>query len=86
MDGNGGSVEVDKAIKFAGTASCRLHKIEGPGGMMVQTEDTFAVDPTHKYRANCQLRLANATGAKAYWMISMLDAEGKMTADAPAPE
>ena len=78
VEGNGGSVEVDKAVKFAGNASCRLHKIAGPGGMMVQTEDVFAVDPTHKYRANCQLRTANAAGSKAYWMISMLDAEGKI--------
>jgi len=72
--------ELDTQTKLAGTASVHLHKVEGPGGMMIQTDDLFRVDPAKKYRANCQLKIANATGAKAYWMIGPQDAEGKPTA------
>jgi hypothetical protein len=76
IEGNSGTVTLDKELKFAGTASCRLHKTPGPGGVMVQTDDVFAVEPGRTYRANCRLKIANATGAKAYWMISQMDAQG----------
>ena len=76
VDGNEGSVALDKDVKYAGTASCHLHKVEGPGGMMIQTDDVFGVDAAKKYRVECQLKIANATSAKAYWMISPTDAEG----------
>jgi len=80
IEGNAGSIDEDRQVKFAGQASCRLHKAAGPGGVMLQTDDVFAVDPGKKYRAICQLRIANATGAKAYWMIPPMDAEGNPTA------
>ena len=76
VEGNQGSITLDRETKFAGTASCHLRKGDGPGGMMVQSEDVFLVAPGEKYRVNGQLRIANASGAKAYWMISMQDAEG----------
>jgi hypothetical protein len=76
VEGNAGRVSVDRECRHAGEASCHLHKADGPGGMMVQTEDVFVVAPGQKHRANCQLRIANSTGAKAYWMISMQDVEG----------
>lgn len=44
---------------------------------MISTDDVFRVEPGKKYRANCQLKIAHSTGAKAYWMISMQDAEGR---------
>ncbi len=76
VEGNTGSISLDTTTRFSGNASCHLHKVAGPGGMMIQTEDVFSIEPGKKYRTNCQLRIANSTGAKAYWMISMLDAEG----------
>ena len=76
MEGNTGTVTADATVKLAGKASCHLHKAEGPGGVMVNTEDVLLVAPGTKYRANCQLRIQNSTEAKAYWMISMLDGEG----------
>jgi len=76
VEGNTGWIDIDQETKFAGAASCHLHKAEGPGGMMVQTENVFSVDPTRKYRVDCRLKIANATGAKAYWMISQLDENG----------
>ncbi len=76
VEGNQGSVEVDTTTRFSGQASCHLHKVEGPGGMMVQTEDVLAVEPGAKYRVNCRLKIAHSTGAKAYWMISAVDNEG----------
>jgi hypothetical protein len=80
MEGNTGTVEVDRQVKYSGQASCRLHKAEGPGGVMVQTEDVFAVDPAKKYRVTCQVKIAKATGAKAYWMVAPVDGEGHPTA------
>lgn len=77
IEGNAGEVELDRQVKFSGTASCHLHKAGGPGGVMVSTDDVFRVEPGKKYRANCQLKIAHSTGAKAYWMISMQDAEGR---------
>jgi hypothetical protein len=76
IEGNTGGIDLDKDVKFSGTASCHLHKAEGPGGVMISTDDVFLVEPGKKYRATCQLRIAHSTGAKAYWMISMQDAEG----------
>ncbi len=75
-DGNGGTVEMDTTVAHSGKASCHLHKVEGPGGMMVQTDDVFRATPGHKYRATAWVKIANATGSKAYWMISMQDADG----------
>ena len=76
IEGNTGSATLDKETKFAGAASCRLHKTAGPGGVMVQTDDVFLVEPARTYRANCRLKIAGATGAKAYWMLSPLDVQG----------
>jgi hypothetical protein len=76
VDGNTGAVDQDKTVAHSGIASCRLHKVDGPGGMMVQTDDVFKAPAGHKYRASCWLKIANSTGAKAYWMISMTDADG----------
>jgi hypothetical protein len=76
IEGNTGSVTLDKETKFAGAASCRLHKTAGPGGVMVQTDDVFLVEPGRTYRANCRLKIAGASGAKAYWMLSPLDVQG----------
>ncbi len=77
QEGNTGSVTLDKETKFAGTASCHLHKAAGPGGMMLNTEDLLLVEPGRAYRANCRLKIAGANGAKAYWMISSVDAKGE---------
>jgi len=78
IEGNTGSAAIDKDTKFAGAASCRLHKTAGPGGVMVQTDDVFLVEPGRTYRANCRLKIAGSTGAKAYWMISPVDAQGNI--------
>lgn len=76
LEGNSGSVTLDKQVKYAGEASCHLYKAEGPGGVHLETQDAFAVTPGLKYRVNCQLKIANSTGAQAYWMISATDNEG----------
>ncbi len=76
IEGNQGTIALDPQTRFAGRASCHLHKADGPGGVMIQTEDVFAVQPGRKYRVNCRLKIANSTGAQAYWMISATDNEG----------
>lgn len=76
VEGNDGSVTEDRGTKFAGQASCHLHKADGPGGVMVQSDDVFKVEAGKRYRVNCQLKIANSTGAQAYWMISAMDREG----------
>ncbi|MBI3922810.1 MAG: carbohydrate binding domain-containing protein, partial [Armatimonadetes bacterium] len=76
VDGNTGYAVADKETKSSGNASCHLHKVDGPGGVMIQTDDVFQVEPGKKYRVNCQVKIANSTGAQAYWMISALDSEG----------
>ena len=75
-----GTVEVDRQVKFSGQASCHFHKPAGPGGVMIQSDDLLSVVPGKKYRTSCQVRIANGTGAKAYWMIAPLDAEGRPSA------
>ncbi|MCX7599202.1 MAG: carbohydrate binding domain-containing protein, partial [Armatimonadetes bacterium] len=80
VEGNKGTVEADATEKRSGTYSCHLRKVEGPGGMMVQTEDVLGAEAGNKYRVNCWVKIANATGAKAYWMISMMDSQGRSTA------
>jgi hypothetical protein len=76
LEGNTGTVALDRDTKRTGDASCHLKKVDGPGGVMVQTDDVFRVTPGRKYRADCQVRIANSTGAKSYWMISQLDSLG----------
>ncbi len=80
IEGSAGTVEVDRRVKFSGQASCHFHKPAGPGGVMIQSDDLLSVVPGTKCRASCQVRIANGTGAKAYWMIAPLDAEGRPTA------
>ena len=48
----------------------------GPRRAHLETQDVFAATPGLKYRVNCQLKIANSTGAQAYWMISATDNEG----------
>jgi hypothetical protein len=81
VEGNAGSGSLDREVKFAGTASCHLRKVDGPGGMMVQTNDVFRILPGLKYRVSAQVRIANSTGAKAYWMLGPTDADGERVSD-----
>jgi hypothetical protein len=74
--GNAGTIELDKQVKFTGNGSCHLYKAEGPGGVHLEAQDVFAVTPGKKYRVNGQVRIANSTGAHAYWMVSAFDNEG----------
>ena len=80
IEGSEGTVEVDRQVKFSGQASCHFRKPDGPGGIMPQSDDALSVVPCKKYRASCQVRIANGTGAKAYGMIAPLDAEDRPSA------
>ena len=76
LEGNQGTVTLDKEVHFAGSASVHLRKVEGPGGVWLAADDAFAAQAGKKYRLTCQLKIANSTGAQAYWMVAPQDAEG----------
>ncbi|NUQ00532.1 MAG: hypothetical protein HUU35_11825, partial [Armatimonadetes bacterium] len=76
IEGNAGSVSLDQEVKFAGQAACRLSKAEGPGGVHLETQNSIVITPGRRYRLNGQLKIANSTGAQAYWMVGATDNEG----------